>query len=100
MKTFFVTGIILSGLEQPLTVGQSATISCMTNVPVSSIEWRCQSSTVLASIADQTVLNYIIPPVRDDLQGQQLTCRAVAGTTVYTETVTLQVTGRSSIHCV
>ena len=98
METFFVTGITISGLEQPLTVGQSATISCMTNEPVSSIEWRYQSSTVLASIADQTVLNYVIPPVRDELQGQQLTCRAVAGAAVYTETVTLRVTGRSPLQ--
>ena len=98
METFFVTGITLSGLDQPLTVGQSATISCMTNVPVSSIEWKYQSSSVLASVADQTVLNYTIPPVTDDLQGRQLTCRAVAGTTVYTETVTIQVTGRSPLQ--
>ena len=70
----------------------------MTNVPVSSIEWRDQSSTVLANATDQTVLNYTIRPVTDDLQGRQLTCGAVAGTTVYTETVTIQVTGRSPLQ--
>ena len=65
----------------------------MTNVPVSSIEWRDQSSTVLNRATDQTVVDYAIFP-KDDLQGRQLTCRAVAGTIVYTETVTIQVTGR------
>ena len=94
MYMYLKTGITISGLEQPLSVGQSATISCMTNVPVSSIEWRDQSSTVLARTTDQTVVNYTIPLVRDVLQGWQLTCRAVAGTTVYTEMVTIQVTGK------
>ena len=67
----------------------------MTNihVPVSSIEWRDQSSTVLASATNQTVVKYTIPLVRDDLQGQQLTCRAVAGT-IYNETVELRVAGK------
>ena len=66
----------------------------MTNVPVSSIEWKDQSSTVLARATDQTVVEYTIPLVRDDLQGRQLTCRVVAGAAVNTETVTLQVAGR------
>ena len=94
---YLKTGITISGLEQPLTVGQSATISCMTNVPVSSIEWIYQSSTVLASTTDQTVLNYNITPVSDSLQGRQWTCRAVAGNTTYNETVEIQVTGRFPI---
>ena len=67
----------------------------MTNIhePVSSIEWRDQSSTVLASATDQTVVEYTIPLVRDDFQGLQLTCRAVAGT-IYNETVELRVAGK------
>ena len=87
-------------MEQPLTVGQSATINCTTNirVPVASIEWRDQSSTVLASATDQTVVEYTIPLVRDDLQGQQWTCRAVAGATTYTLTIEIQVAGGSSFE--
>ena len=85
-------------MEQPLTVGQSATISCTTNVPVSSIEWRDQSSTVLASATDQRVVEYTIPLVRDDLQGLQLACRAMTGATVYTVTIEIQVAGGSSFE--
>ena len=70
----------------------------MANVPVSSIEWRDQSSTVLASATDQTVVEYTIPLVRDDLQGLQLTCRAVAGATTYTVTTEIQVAGGSSFE--
>ena len=91
---YFITGITLSGLESPLTVGQPATITCTTNIEVSSIEWMDETSTVLNSATDQTVVEYTIPLVRDDLQGLQYTCRAVAGTTIYTETVEIQVVGK------
>ena len=87
------TDVTLSGLDETLTVGQSATITCMTNIPVTSIEWRDQSSALLASITNQTVLDYSISPVTDDLNGQQFTCVAVAGTTTYTETVEIVVEG-------
>ena len=90
----FNTGITLSGLESPLTVGQPATITCTTNIEVSSIEWRNETSAVLSSATDQIEVEYTIPLVRDDLQGLQYTCRAVAGTTIYTETVEIQVVGK------
>ena len=80
-------------LNQALTVGQSATITCSINIEVSSIEWRDETSAVLSSATDQTVVEYTIPLVRDDLQGLQYTCRAVAGTTIYTETVEIEVVG-------
>ena len=72
----------------------------MTNidVPVASIEWKDQLSTVLASTTDQTVVEYTIPLVRDDLQGQQWTCRAVAGATTSTLTIEIQVAGGSSFE--
>ena len=63
----------------------------MTIFRTSSIEWR-NESTVLQSAADQTVLNYTIDLVSDDLQGVQYTCRAVAEDgTEYTQTVEIQV---------
>ena len=92
-----LTGITLSGLDEPLTVGQSATIRCMTNKPVTSIEWRDQLSDVLASTTDSMVLEYNISIVTDDLQGQQFTCVAVATsdttTTEYIEIAVIQVVG-------
>ena len=81
------SGVRLSGLVRPLTVGQSVTIRCMTDIAVTSIEWRDQSSDVLASTTNQTVLDYTIAPVTDDLLGHQLTCVAIAVDTIYSETV-------------
>ena len=95
---YLYTGITLSGLDQPLTVGQSTTIRCMTNIPVTSIEWRDQSSALLASATYNIVLEYTISLVTDNLQGQQFTCVAMAGATTYTETVEIQVEGRWSTY--
>ena len=99
---YFNTGITLSGLEQALTVGKSATINCTTNIEVSSIEWRDQSSAVLSSTVSEgthSMLNYTIKPVSDDLQGQEYSCTAEAEDgTKYTESVQIQVVGKSVIN--
>ena len=47
-----------------------------------------------------TLLEYTIDPVKDDLQGQRLTCVAVAGTTVYSETEVVAVRGMCGIRYV
>ena len=90
--TLYISGITITGL--PLIVGQSATISCMTNIAVNSIEWRNQSSQLIMSDAGNLMeLQYTIDLVTDDLQGQQFTCIAIADTTTYNEIVTIQVQG-------
>ena len=93
--TLYISGITISGLETPLIVGQSAaTISCMTNIAVNSIEWRNQSSLLIISNAgDLMELQYTIDLVTDDLHGQQFTCIAISDTTTYNEIVTIQVQG-------
>ena len=59
-----------------------------------SIEWRNQSSELnMSSAMNLTVLEYTIPLVKDDLQGQRFTCIAVVGDAMYTETIEIQVTG-------
>ena len=92
-------GVTITGLNGTLTVGESANISCMTNIAVSSIEWRDETST-LANItgANVTLLEYTIDPVKDDLQ--RLTCVAMAGTTVYTETEVVDVRGMCGMRYV
>ena len=97
---FISTGITISG--QQLTVGQwSPTLTCETNISVSSIEWRDQSSNVVASATNQAVLQYHISEqyVLDTYHGLQYTCEAVATsddgtTTTFSETVEIQVVGR------
>ena len=91
--SLYILGITFTGL--PLTVGQSATINCMTNVAVDTIEWRNQSSSLsfINNVTNLTMLQYTIALVMDDLQGEQFTCIAVAGGTTYNESFTLKVQG-------
>ena len=103
LTQFILTGITISGLEWPLTAHQQPppTLTCKTNIPVSIVVWRNQSSNVVASATNQTVLEYHIPEryVLDTYHGQQYTCEAVATsdggtTTTYIETVEIQVVGK------
>ena len=92
-------GITIFGLYGTLTVGQSAIIKCMINIAVSSIEWKNETSTLASiSAANLTVLEYTIDPVKDDLQGQELTCVAVAGDSEYTETEVVDLRGMSGMR--
>ena len=96
MNVYIYKGITISGLNESLTVGESVTIRCMINVPVTSIEWMDEPFDVLINAINQTVLEYTISPVTDTLQGQHFTCVAVTGDTMYTQTVEIQVEGRWS----
>ena len=92
-------GVTIYGLNGTLTVGQSTIISCKTNIPVPSIEWRNETSTLAHISGDSlTVLEVTIDPVKDDLQGQELSCVAVAGDyTMYTESERVDVQGISGV---
>ena len=100
MAFFIIVGITITGLESPLIVGGSATISCITNEHASQIVWRRQSSQLEMDV-NVTVLNYTIPLVSDDLQGETFTCTAIFSNTNSTESVMLSVSGIfvSTPHC-
>ena len=89
-------------MDQALTVGQPATITCNINIQVSSIEWRDQSTAVLSSTISggtHSMLDYTIHPVSDDLQEQEYSCIAEAADgTMYSETVRIEVVGKSIIY--
>ena len=59
----FLPGITLTGLEPPLRVGQIATISCMINIAVDSIEWSDESSVLNMSTA--AAMNLTVLAARD-----------------------------------
>ena len=84
----------------------SQSLVYMTDIPVDSIQWRDQSSSVLNNISSArnlTMLKYTIPLVTDALHGQQFTCIAVTEGITYTEAVEIQVEGthtNSGCDCV
>ena len=97
---FIIVGITITGLESPLIVGGSATISCIINEHASLIVWSRQSYQLNMDV-NVTVLNYTIPLISDDLQGETFTCTAVVSNTNDTESVMLSVAGiiLSIPHC-
>ena len=98
------SGITISGLEGPLVLRQSATISCMTDLPVSYIEWRNQSSQLSVTPSDDTpdltVLEYTIAYVSEDMRGELLTCLVVArDQTHYFKAAEIMIKGLKNCHC-
>ena len=93
----YFSGITLFILERPLVAYQSATLSCMTDLPVTSIEWRNQSSQLTTITSDDdanlTVLEYTIPLVTLDLHGEAFTCVITAGDTTYFKAFYIQIEG-------
>ena len=89
------SGVTITGLERPLTVGKPATITCTTNEPASSIEWRNGSNQLnISSHGNVTELDYTISLVTDDLQGQIFSCTAVVRNVSDTEYVDVSVKGK------
>ena len=89
------SGVNITGLDSPLTVGKPATITCTTNEPVSSIEWINESNRLkITTTTNVTVLNYTISPVTDDMQGQMYVCKAVSINVTDTDSVELSVEGK------
>ena len=79
-------------------MGQSTTITCSSNIAVDSMELRAGSTvldTITSSSGNLTELEYTIDVVMDDLT--ELTCVAMAGETVYTETNTVVLEGMSDM---
>ena len=92
--------VTITGLDSPLTVGQSVTITCTTNEPASSIEWRNESKLLrISSPGSVTELDYTISLVTDDLQGQIFSCTAVVSNVTDTESVNVSVKGKSNTSC-
>ena len=92
------SGVTISGLESPLTVGHSTTITCSSNIAVDSIEWRAGSTvldTITSSSGDLTELEYTIDVVMDVLT--ELTCVAMADKTIYNETEAVVLEGMSNV---
>ena len=89
-----IIGITITGLESPLTVGESANISCITNEPVSFIQWRNMSHNLSSTTEERViVLNYTIPLVKDDMRGKTYTCVAHSGTITDSQNATILAKG-------
>ena len=103
--TLCTSGITIFGLEDPLVLRQSATVSCMTDLPVSYIEWRNQSSQLSVTTSDDTpdltVLEYTIAYVSEGMRGELLTCVVIArDQTPYFKAAEIMIKGLKNSRCV
>ena len=90
-----------SGLQivsplQPLMVGGSATITCSTDLNVTSIEWLDSGDIVVESdTSGQQQLNLEFSPVNDSIHNAQYTCRITANGVVSERNITVTVQGEN-----
>ena len=89
----FVLGLQITGASAPLTVGDTAAITCSSDLDVSSIEWVYDDQVVLSSVGQQE-LELVFNPVNDTIHNKTYTCRVTSPYGVQEHKVTLTVTGK------
>ena len=83
------------GGDQPLNVGESATITCMTTLAISSIEWIDDMGTLII-MDSENQLDLVFNPVIDSMHNREYTCRITASDSPLEidEKVTVRVVGK------
>ncbi len=76
-------------------MGSTATLSCVSDSDVITIEWFDGSNTRVAMTTTGRTLDYILNPVSDDLHETTFTCRVTRTTGVAEQSIILTVTGMS-----
>lgn len=92
-NSFFFQGLQITGNEQPLMFGSSATLSCTSDLDAIMIEWLDGMGTLLLS-STSAVLDLVLDPVVSSLQGQLFTCRVTSLYGNQQQTVSVTVSGK------
>ena len=77
---FLHLGLQITGNERPLIIGESATLTCSSDLHVSKIEWFAQNngtSTLLATSTSSTRA-LVFSRVSLDMHGAQYTCHVTS----------------------
>ena len=70
------TGLRISGNEGSLTVGDTATLTCSSDLDVTMIEWLRDGEVVVSSTA--TVAELVLNQVNDSIHEVEYTCRVTS----------------------
>ena len=81
----------------PFIVGQMASITCTSDLDVTSIEWLYDGGVVLSSTGQQE-LELTFNPVNDSLYGEQYTCRITSPYGIQETTVPIIAESKSSCY--
>ena len=92
----YCVGLQISGNDIPLTVGDTATLTCSTDLKVSSIQWW-YSNQILAESTEQSA-QLVFSPVNDSIHGKQYTCRVNSPYGIQEERATITVACELVLH--
>ena len=90
---FLTIGLQIEG-SSIVTVGQSASLTCSSDLDVSSIEWLYGGQVVARSTSRQE-LELEFNPVNDTIHGREYTCRVTSPYGSQEETVSIVAEGAS-----
>lgn len=90
----FCTGISIEGASSlPFIVGSTANIRCVSDSPVTIIQWLGTSDIEIAMTMTGQTLDLQISPVSDSLHNSVYTCRVTRAEGTREQSITLSVTG-------
>ena len=85
-------GLVISGYNGQLNVGDNATISCTFDLEFTTIEWIYNNKVIVTSSSPQLGLSF--SPVNDSIHGRQYTCRVTTQFGIQEKNVTVLVQGK------
>ncbi len=88
-------GVQIPGDSPPFTVGSTATLSCVSDLDATMIEWFDGSGTRVDMTTTGRTLDYVLDPVSDDLHQTTFTCRVTRDNGVVEQSITLSLIGEN-----
>lgn len=79
------SGLSIRRSSSVFTVGESASMTCSSDLDVTSIEWLYNLQVVSSSTASE--LQLVFSPVNDSINGQEYTCRVTSSYGIQEQTV-------------
>ena len=87
------SGVEIVGPDQSLVVGVIASISCISGVPATRIEWLDNERRVVARVTSMDQFDLTFNPVNDSIHNSVYTCRVTRGDDIAEQVVTITVAG-------
>ena len=93
LSHFVVSGLRITGNEQPLSIGARETFVCTTDLAVKSIQWLDNNNMNIISSSSQQPLSLIFDRVNDTIHSKRYTCRVTSPYGVQEDGFTVNVIG-------
>lgn len=88
---FAPLGLQIAGYNGPLTIGESATVTCSFDLDFITIEWFYNGQMIASSSVSETEL--VFNPVNDSIHNRQYTCRVTTMFGTQEDSITITVQG-------